>query len=294
MINYNTLVVLLGTSLLGASAGLIGSFAVLRGRALVGDALAHAALPGICLAFLVWGERSLLVMLLGALISGVLGVAVVAGLKRVPRVKDDAAVGIVLTVFFGAGLVLSRLIQSRTTTGSKAGLDSYILGKTSGMILADVYLIAGVALVCLLVILLLYKEFKLVAFDPSFAIAQGWPASRLDLLLMSLVAVNVVIGLPAVGVVLMAALLILPCAAARFWTDRLGLMLLISCGIGLLIGAVGTACSANYGQLPTGPIIVLVGTTAFLTSALFAPRRGVVARLMAHWRFRATISEAQP
>ncbi|MCL6503746.1 MAG: metal ABC transporter permease, partial [Pirellulales bacterium] len=205
---YNTLVVLAGTSLLGAGAGLVGTFAVLRGRALLGDALAHAALPGVCLGFLVWGDRSLPVMLLGALATGMAGVALVGALSGLPRVKSDAAIGMVLSVFFGAGLVLSRLIQSRHAGGSKAGLDSYILGKTAGMLLGDVYLILGVSLIALVVTVLLYKEFKLVTFDPEFALVQGWPAGKLELLLMGMLAVMVVLGLPAAGAVLVVALLI--------------------------------------------------------------------------------------
>ncbi len=161
-IQYNTLIVLVGTGLLGASAGLVGSFAVLRRQALMGDALAHAALPGICLAFL-WRRSAICpCCLAGALATGLVGVATVAALRRWTRIKEDAAIGIVLSVFFGAGLALSRVIQNTTTTGSKAGLDSYILGKTAGMIAQDVTWIAGVSLASLLVVLLFYKEFKLV------------------------------------------------------------------------------------------------------------------------------------
>ena len=285
MITYNTLIVLLGTGLLGLAAGLIGTFAVLRQRALVGDALAHAALPGLCLAFLLVGERSLPAMLAGALVSGVAGVAIIALLVRWTRIKEDAAIGIVLSVFFGAGIVLSRIIQNQTMTGSKAGLDSYIFGKTAGMLASDVMLIAGLALVILIVTVLLYKEFRLTAFDPDFARGQGWPTLLLDLILMGLIAVVVVIGLPAVGVLLIAALLILPAAAARFWTDRLSGMLVISGIFGLVIGSGGTAISAGT-KLATGPVIVLAGTVLLLVSLLFAPGRGGVARLLQHLRFR--------
>lgn len=285
--SYNTLVVLAGTCVLGAGAGLVGTFAVLRGRALLGDALAHAALPGVCLGFLIWGNRSLPVMLLGALGTGMAGVATVALLGRVPRVKPDAAIGMVLSVFFGAGVVLSRLIQSRHAGGSKAGLDSYILGKTAGMLLEDVYLILAVSAGALLLSVLLYKEFKLVIFDPAFAHVQGWPAGMLDVLLMAMVAVMVVLGLPAAGAVLVAALMILPAAAARFWTDRLTTTLAASSGLGLLMGAVGTLASAGWGHLPTGPMIVLAGTVLFAVSALVAPRKGLLARWMLRGRVRS-------
>ncbi|QDV32625.1 metal ABC transporter permease [Tautonia plasticadhaerens] len=290
-LTYNTIVVLLGTGLLGANAGLVGSFAVLRGRSLTGDALAHAALPGLCLAFLLVGERSLPAMLAGALASGVLGVAVISGLRRGTRVKEDAAIGIVLSVFFGLGIVLSRMVQNTAGVGNKAGLDSYILGKTAGIIRQDVLLIGGVSLVSLAAIVLAYKEFKLTVFDPGFARVQGWPVVWLDLVLMGLIALAVVFGLPMVGVVLMAALLILPGAAARFWTDRLGPMLALASAFGLVTGLVGTAISARYAGMPAGPIIVLVGSAVFLLSVLLAPRRGVLGRALAAWRFRRELQE---
>jgi manganese/zinc/iron transport system permease protein len=290
-LSYNTVIVLLGTGLLGANAGLVGSFAVLRGRSLTGDALAHAALPGLCLAFLIVGQRSLVAMLAGALVSGIAGVAVISGLRRGTRVKEDAAIGIVLSVFFGLGIVLSRMVQNTAGLGNKAGLDSYILGKTAGIIRHDVMLIGGVSLVSLVAIGLAYKEFKLTVFDPGFARVQGWPVLLLDLVLMGLIALAVVFGLPMVGVVLMAALLILPAAAARFWTDRLGPMLALASLFGLVTGLVGTAISARYAGMPAGPIIVLVGSGVFLFSVLLAPRRGVLGRAISAWRFRRELQE---
>ena len=159
------------------------------------------------------------------------------------------------------------------------------------MIRQDVYWIAAAALLCLVLLFLLYKEFKIVAFDPGFASVQGWPAFRLDLLLMTMIAVTVVIGLPAVGVVLMAALLIIPAAAARFWTERLEGMLVISAVFGLGIGALGTLASAQYSMLPAGPVIVLVGTAVFLFSLCFAPKRGIVARVLAERHFRTKTAD---
>jgi manganese/zinc/iron transport system permease protein len=291
MIAYNTAVVLLGVSLLGACAGPVGSFAVLRRRALTGDALAHAALPGVCLAFLLVGQRSFVALLLGALASGILGVVVIAVLRRWTRIKEDAAIGIVLGVFFGAGIVLSKYIQNSVPSGSKAGLDSFLLGKTSQMIAQDVYLIAGTAFFCLLTLVLCYKELKLIAFDPDFARSQGWPLLWLDLLLMLLLAITVVIGLPPVGVVLIAALLILPGATARFWTDQLSVLLLLSSVLGALIGWSGALLSALSSALPAGPIIVLCGTSFFVISALVAPRRGLLARFLAQQRLRHEIEE---
>jgi manganese/zinc/iron transport system permease protein len=224
-------------------------------------------------------------MLFGALVAGVLGVAIIAALRRWTRVKEDAAIGIVLSVFFGAGVVLSQMIQ-KSPRGSRAGLESYILGSTAGMTSEDLTWISGLSLLTLLAVLLLYKEFKLIAFDPDFAQAQGWPVYRLDLMLMGLIALAVVVGLPAVGVLMIAALLIVPAAAARFWTERLSRMLYLAAGIGALSGAGGTLLSAVLAEMPTGATIILVSTGFFILSALAAPRRGVVARAISLWRFR--------
>lgn len=291
MLNYNTLVVLIGTAILGANAGLVGSFAVLRGRSLVGDALAHAALPGLCIAFLLAGERSLPLMLLGALASGLLGVSIISILSRQTRTRDDAAVGIVLSVFFAVGIVLSGLIQHMTTGGNKAGLDNYILGQAASMLASDCYLIAGVSLVSGILVLVLFKEFELVTFDASLAQSQGWPVLWIDLTMMGLVAVTVVVGLPAVGVVLMAALLIIPPAAARMWTRSLGRLIILAAVIGAASGVLGTLVSATSLRVPTGPSIVLVAASVFLVSMLAAPERGIVSRWIAQVRFRERLSE---
>ena len=308
----NTQLVLLGTSLLGGVAGIVGSFAVLRRRALVGDLLAHAALPGLCIAFLVLNLRPVAerligragaaggwqftAMLIGAFVTGLAGVALVTLVCRWTRTKEDAAIGIVLSTFFGAGVVLSSWIQNLPTASSKAGLQTYIYGQAAGMTREDVWFITIVAAACLAVIALLYKEFQVFSFDPGFAAAQGWPTLWLDLAMMGTLALVTVVGLPTVGVVLMAAMLIIPGAAARFWTNRLGSMLIIAGAIGAGAGIGGTLISAGmleslfgfdplaFGHttrnLPTGPVIVLCATTLFVISMLFAPQRGGVARLL--------------
>ncbi len=282
MLSYNTTIVLAGTGLLGLASGMIGSFAVLRRRALLGDALAHAALPGICLAFLITGTRSFPLLLCGALVTAVIGMSLVAFISRNTRTKSDAAIGIVLSVFFGAGVVLLKVIQNSTTGGGKAGLSSFIFGKTASMIAGDVWAIGALVLAVLAVTVLLYKEFKLVSFDAEFAAVQGWPAGFLDYLQLALLAITIVVGLPAVGVVLMAALLILPGAAARFWTERLGVLLVLAGIFGLVAGATGTLVSSmtHTVELPAGPTIVLVGTAIFTASMAFAPGRGVLAQFL--------------
>lgn len=280
MISSTALIVMAGVSLLGAASGVIGCFAVLRRRALTGDALAHAALPGLCVAVLVVGGRHLPMMLLGAFVSGLLGIGVIAGLRQRTRIKSDAAIGIVLSVFFGVGVVLGSLIQRLSVGGRTAGLENYILGNAAGMLPRDVYQLGTLAIISGLMVLILFKEFRLLSFDPDFARSQGWPTGLLDFLMMALIGAAVVLGLPAVGVVLIVALLILPGATARFWTDRLHRMLWLAALIGAASGAVGTILSTTFPELKTGPIITLVGTGFFVLSALFSPRRGLLARMM--------------
>lgn len=284
-LEYNAALVLQGVSLLGAAAGVIGCFAVLRRRALTGDALAHASLPGLCLAFIILGERDLTALLLGAAASGLLGIGVIAALGRWTRIKEDAAIAIVLSVFTGVGVVLLTLIQ-KMQGGSRAGLNSFIFGTTAGMNSEDLQFIAVLAAITLLTVLAAFKEFKLVSFDPAFARVQGWPALAIDLALMVLIVLAIVIGLPAVGVLLMAALLVIPGAAARFWTERLSLMLVLSGVFGMASGAAGAALTIVFVKLPAGPAIILVAAAIFVVSLFFAPRRGLVARLWEQRRLR--------
>jgi len=287
---YNTLLVLMGTGLLGLTSGVVGSFAVLRRRALVSDAVSHAALPGLCIAFLIVRDRNFAVFVLGAVCSGLIGVALISWLQSATRIKSDAAIGIVLGGFFGLGIALSRMIQD-DPSGRQAGLDSYLLGKTAGMVSQDLFLIAVVSLNVLVVVLLFYKEFKLISFDSGLAAVLGWPVLLLDMALMGMVVVTTVIGLPAVGVVLMSALLIIPGVSARFWTERLSSMLWLSAAFGLTTGVVGTMLSAHYNRLPAGPLIVLTGAAIFVVSMFCAPRRGILSRVLQHFRLERRVSQ---
>ncbi len=281
--------VMIGTALLGGMSGVVGSFAVLRGRSLVGDMLAHAALPGVCLAFLLMGNRNLLGLSLGALASGLLAIGAITLIVRWTRTKEDAAIGIVLSTFFGAGVVLLSIIQKPAIGGNKAGLHAYLFGEPGNMLTGDLVLLAVVAAVVLLAVGLLFKEFKLVCFDADFALSQGWPTLRLDLAMMAFLAVVTIVGLPIVGVILMAAMIILPAATARFWTNRLHVLLLLAGIFGVTTGILGT--KLGHG-LPAGAAIVLTAAALFVLSLLFAPRRGIIARLLAEfWLRRRVVRE---
>lgn len=280
--DYNTRVVMLGTMLLGMAAGTVGSFTLLRRRALMGDALSHATLPGVGLAFLVapWlglDGKSLSVLLTGAAVSGIFGVIAIVYVRNMTRLKEDAALGIVLSVFFGAGISVLTVIQ-QLPTGHAAGLESFIYGKTASMTASDAALIGWSGLISVIVISLFFKELTLLCFDEGFAGSRGYPVVRLDLILMALVVVMTIIGLQAVGLVLMIALLVIPAAAARFWTQNLTHMTLMSSGIGGAGGLVGSAMSAVFPNLPSGAMIVLVCSGIFFVSMLLGTSRGVFVR----------------
>lgn len=277
--------VLLGATLLGIVGGVLGSFALLRRQSLLGDALAHAALPGVCLGFLISGSKESTPLLAGAMLAGVLGALVILGVVRFSRVKEDAAIGIVLSVFFGFGIVLLTHIQ-RLPAGNQSGLDKFLFGQAAAIVERDVLVMAGVSAVVLAVVALFYKELKLLVFDRAYASSLGLSVRGLEVLLTILLVVVVVIGLQTVGVVLIIATLVTPAATARQWTDNLGWMLGISAAVGGFSGALGALTSAGVEKMPTGPTIVLIASLALVLSLLFAPRRGL---LWAKLRERAVV-----
>ncbi|MDP8244329.1 MAG: iron chelate uptake ABC transporter family permease subunit [Candidatus Hinthialibacter antarcticus] len=281
--------VLAGCVLLGICSGILSSFAMLRKRSLLGDALAHSALPGVCVAYLIVGERSIPAFMLGALAAGMLGAFCIQFITRHSRIKEDAALGLVLSVFFAVGIVLLTYILN-SSGGNKAGLKTFIFGQAASMIGRDVYIMASCAIVVIVFSLLLYKEMKLLCFDVGFADSLGYSSTWLDALLNILIVLVVVIGLQAVGVVLMVAMLITPAAAARYWTDRLNRMTLLSALFGGLSGALGVYLSALAPRMPTGPWIVLSATLMFILSLLFAPARGLLAKGLRTWSLRSRVA----
>lgn len=293
--------VALGTAGLGAVTGLVGTFAVVRRRSLQGDAVSHAALLGLAVAFLFGSQTPThllpAVLLAGAAAAGWAAMAVVGGIVRHSRVPFDTALGGTLSVFFGGGIALmaylfrlknrppeslgtwERWIADHTTDEVRYGLDRYLFGQAATMQPADVWLIAAAGAVIAVLLGLFWKEFKVLSFDPDYAAALGLPVRRLDWLLTALTVAAVVVGLQAVGVVLMSTLLVAPAVAARQWTDHLGRLVGLAAGLGALAGAAGTVLSHSLGQVPTGATIALSATVIAGLSLLAAPRRGIIARL---------------
>ena len=290
---YNAALVAIGAALLGFSAGSSGTFLFLRKRALVCDAVAHATLPGVGIAFIVMvslgGDgRSLIGLLLGSAITAWVGLFLIEWIARHTRLAEDAAIGAVLGVFFGVGIVLLTIIQSMSS-GRQAGLEGFLLGSTAGML----FVIAIGGSLAVLATWLMRRPMTLVAFDSEYAAAIGYDVRRVDLLMMGIVMGVTVIGLKLVGLILIVAMLIIPAVTARFWTERSGNVIWIAGAIGGASGYLGAVISASAPALPTGPIIVLVAAGCFVFSLLFAPVRGVLAAVIRHRRFQARVHRRQ-
>jgi manganese/zinc/iron transport system permease protein len=278
---YNTLVVLAGSTLLGLAGGAVGVFMLLRRRALLSDAVSHATLPGVALGFLaaLWltgSGRSLPAIVAGAAVTGALGILAVQAIRDLTRLTEDTAIAVVLSVTFGLGVVLLSWIQTLPVAG-QAGLGTFLLGQAAAMLRSDAIMIGTAALIVIGLLVAFLKELGVVAFDPEFAAGQGWPVMRLDLLATGLMLSVVAIGLQTVGLILIVALLIVPAVAARFWTERLGVMVLLAGLIGALSAGAGAVTSATLPRVPTGAAIVLCAGVLFVVSLLAAPARGLAA-----------------
>lgn len=296
-LGYNATLVTLGAALLGIASGVAGTFLFLRKRALVSDAISHATLPGVGLGFVVMvamgGDgRWLPGLLLGAGVSAALGLLCVQWLSTRTRLGEDAAIGAVLSVFFGFGVVILTIIQTMNA-GQQAGLEGFLLGSTAGMLRGDAILLAASAALVLALVLILRRPLELAAFDPGYAQATGWSLGRIDLAMMGIVLVVTVVGLKVVGLILIVALLIVPAVTARFWTDRANHVVIIAGVVGGVSGYVGAAVSATAPALPTGPIVVLVGFALFVLSLLLSPGRGVLASFLVHRRYQARVHMRQ-
>ena len=285
MISGNLLWVLIGTMLLGIAAGITGTFSYLQKQSLVGDAAAHAALPGIALAFLLTGQKELPILMVGAACTSALSVYCIQWIVSFSKLKADAAIGLVLTVFFGIGIVFLTIVN-RSPLGNQSGLNDFIFGKAATMTQSDLTWLFLSAAIIILVSLLLYKEWKLLIFDPVYAKGIGLPIEALKATLTILIVMTIVTGIQAVGVILMSALLIIPAASAKLWTTKLSSLLLLSAAIGGLSGITGTFISAIRTGLSTGPIIVLVAATIFFISYLISPQSGQISKYRRKMQFR--------
>ncbi|SIQ90367.1 metal ABC transporter permease [Pontibacter lucknowensis] len=282
--------VTLGSVLLAASSAVVGCFTLLRKRTLVGDAVAHAVLPGVCLAFILSGTKNPFILLIGAFVTGWLSLVVIDYITSRSRIKEDTAIGLVLSVFFGIGILLLTAIQ-QTGNAAQSGLDKFLFGSAASLIGEDLIAFGVVAVLLLVAVVLFFKELTLLCFDQAYARTIGFPVRGLELLLTTLTVFAVVVGIQAVGVVLMAAMLITPAAAARFWTENLKVMLVLAALIGAFSGIAGAFVSYTAPSMPTGPWIVLIVSMIAILSFALAPGRGWIARILRQRRNKTRILE---
>ena len=285
----NVRYVVLGCMTLGAVSGLVGSFSFLRKQSLVGDAVAHGLLPGVCVAFLFAGEKNYAYLLVGAFISGGLALFCVQSLtKASKKLKEDTVIALVLSVFFGGGIFMLTQIQ-RSNYAAQTGLDSFLFGHAAALLSGDVLLFFLLSIAVLLSILLFFKEFALLSFDALFGRSMGIPMRWLNTLLTLLTLACIVLGIQAVGVVLIIALLITPATVARFWVSSLRAFVWTASLVGCFSGLVGAFISYTLPHMPTGPWIVIVLALLVVFSLFFSPTRGLVVQA---WRHRRSIQRS--
>lgn len=273
--DYTLQIVSLGSAFLGIISGVLGSFAVIRKQSLLGDAVSHAALPGIALAFLITQTKRTEVLLLGALISGLIATFLILFIVKYSRIKFDSSLALVLSVFFGGGMVLMTHIQ-KIPNANQAGLDKFIFGQASTLLKSDVRMMGIIGTVLIALVVLFWKEFQLVSFDPDYAESLGFSTNKINILLFAMIVTAIIIGLQTVGVILMSAMLTAPAVAARQWTDKLSVMVVLSAIFGAISGVLGTLLSSVISKLPTGPTIVIVISGIVIFSLAFAPNRGLI------------------
>ena len=271
--------VALGCSLLGMVSGILGCFAVLRKQSLLGDAVSHASLPGVCLAFLFTNVKNTEVLLLGALITGIVCIGLIQLIQNYTKIKFDSALALILSVFFGLGLVLLSYLN-KLPGANKSGLNKFIFGQASTFIKRDVNIIFITGIVLLIIIILFWKEFKIVSFDSDFAETLGFPSKKIEILISILIVTTVIIGIQAAGVILISAMLISPAVAARQWTDKLSIMVILAAFFGGISGLLGTLISISESNLPTGPVIVIIISIIVVISILFSNKRGIVFKII--------------
>ncbi len=267
------------SALVGIACGLLGCFVVLRRMAFIGDALSHAILPGVVVAFLLTGSVNIAALFFGALLAGITTTVLVNLISRYSRTKEDSAIGITFTLLFALGIVLA----SAFTRGTHFDIKDYLWGDPMAVGFSDVIAMGAIALLVVIVVTAMYHPLRLVSFDPVVAAAMGLPVMMFHYLIMGLLSATVVTGIKTTGVILVVAMVITPASAAYQLTDRFWKMLVLSAGFGAFSAVAGTSL-AFIVNAPTGPSMVVVASLLFLLAMLLSPTHGVVFDAWRRWR----------
>jgi manganese/zinc/iron transport system permease protein len=273
--------ILLGTALVGITTGIVGCFTLLNKQSLLGDTIAHSTLPGLTGMFLIVLQKSYALLLCGAAATGLLGAFCVHYITQTTKLKKDAALGIVLSTFFGIGIIFLTMIQ-KLPTAHQAGIDKFLFGQAATLLYSDIIILMIISFIVITTIIVLWKELKIISFDSAYAQAIGLPVAKIHIILTCLIVLTVIVGLQTVGLILMSSFLIAPAAAARQWTNKLHITVLLSIGFSLIATSIGTIISCSYPHIPTGPTIVIIATTITLISIIIAPSGIVATKLRKH------------
>lgn len=287
LLNINTQWVFFSTMMLGIAAGTVGCMSYWKRQSLMSDALAHAALPGIVVAFLLIGEKNFLVMMIGAVISALIGAIFIQWIQSSTRIKEDTAMGMILSIFYGFGIMV--LTVANRTEGNQSGLSGFILGQSAAMVKSDVITMVILAIIVVLIVFAGFKEWKIYLFDPDFAKGLGLSLKGMNVLYTTLLVTTIVIGIQAVGVILIAALLIIPSVSARYWTRSFKWMVILSAAFGGIAGAIGTILSTFGSGWPTGPFIVIIASCFFTVSLFIGKEKGI---LVQYWQLKVNKRQA--
>lgn len=260
-------IVFIGTALIGISAALVGTFTFLQKKSLIGDAISHSILPGIVLAYIVSGQRNTLILMLGAFLAGWLATQQISWLQRKTKLKSDTIVAATLSIFFALGLAMLSYIQGRPDDG-QAGLSDFLFGKIAALNIEDLYLFSAVSFVIIAVTFFRYRVMFSFAFNKEFMISKGFSLRWNDFILNSMTILVVAMGVQAVGVVLMSALLIIPVLTARMLTYKLSSLISLSLIFGTCSSLLGSYISILGKNIPTGPCIIMVLSICAILVAL--------------------------
>lgn len=278
---YSFVVVAIGTMLLAMATGIIGTISILKGQSLIGDAVGHAALPGIILAFMISGKKSSLLLMVGAIIAGIVAFILIQTISEISKIEADTAMAIILSAMFGLGMVLKSYIQgnAKYSKASQSGLASYIFGQAAYILREDVIIIFTVSLISLVLFIIFYKEIKVYVFDAVYAYTIGINSKLLSLLIMIMTMILIAAGLKAVGAILISSMLITPAITGLQWSNKYEIVLVIAAVMGAVSAFIGTLLSTIVRGFSTGPSIILIMSLLALLSVLFSPK-GVVRMLI--------------
>lgn len=275
LLSHNAQWVIFSTLILGMASGMMGCLSYWKRQSLMSDALSHAALPGVVVGFALIGVKSLPMMMAGAAISAVIAAFLIQWIRSSTRIKEDTAMGIILSVFFGFGIMLLTMVN-RMPGGNQSGLDSFIFGQAASMVRKDVYTMLMLAALVILVLFIGFKEWKLFLFDPDFARGLGLSGRLMNGIYLTVLVLVIITGIQVVGVILMSALLIIPAVSARYWTQSFKWMVILSALFGGGAGMIGTIISTMGQGWPTGPFIIVTSSALFVISLVFGAQKGLL------------------